>query len=130
MKIGIIGAGRMGGMLGRLWAAEGHKIIFGSRSPERAKTLTTGMLSNIKAVSIADAAHFGEVILLSTPWSAAHEALETAGPIAGKVLIDCTNPWSLDGEGLVLGGDTSAGESIAEWQPYAKVVKAFNTLYW
>ena len=58
MKIGVIGTGRMGGTLGRLWAAQGHKIILGSRFPDKTRNMTTGMLSNIKTVSIAEAAHF------------------------------------------------------------------------
>jgi NADPH-dependent F420 reductase len=130
MKIGIIGTGHMGGTLGRLWAGQGHKILFGSRYPAKARIVMSGALNNIKVVTIAEAAHAGEVILLATPWNAAHEALEAAGPIAGKILIDCTNPWSPDGEGLLLAKDTSAAETIAEWQPYARVVKAFNTIYW
>jgi 8-hydroxy-5-deazaflavin:NADPH oxidoreductase len=130
MKIGIIGTGRMGGTLAKLWAAQGHMILLGSRSPEKHRQYTTGMLSNFRVVTVAEAARHGDLILLAVPWMAAHESIEAAGPISGKILIDCTNPWSPDGEGLLLWGKSSAAEAIAEWEPYVKVVKAFNTVHW
>ncbi len=129
MNIGIIGTGNMGSGLGKAWAAKGHKILLGSRDPQKAKTLAKTMALNISGGSIAEAAAFGEVVLLATPWTAATDAIKAAGPLGGKILIDCTNPLTPDMRGLTLGHTTSAGEVVAKWAPEAKVVKAFNHIF-
>src|SRR5947208_2110899 len=94
MKIGIIGAGNMGGTLGRLWAECGHEIMFGVRDPgsQELRAVLDVMVGRARVGSIADAAAFGNVVLLATPWSGAEEAVRAAGDLKDKVLIDCTNP--------------------------------------
>ena len=77
MQIGIIGAGKMGGGLGRLWAAKGHQVLFGSREPEKARAQTAS-LDNARGGSLEEAAAFGEIILLSVPWSAAIRVLNVS----------------------------------------------------
>lgn len=127
MKIGVIGNGNMGGALGRLWASRGHEVMFGSRNPEAVKTMA-GITPNVNSGSIADTARFGETILLAVPWQGVENALHLAGPMSGKILIDCTNPLSENFMSLVLGFHTSAAEEIAKMAPDARVVKAFNTV--
>jgi predicted dinucleotide-binding enzyme len=132
MNIGIIGAGNVGGTLGKAWAGVGHKIKFGVRKPadEKVTTLLKQCGPNASAGRIDEAAGFGQVVVLTTPWDGAKSAVESAGNLAGKVLVDCTNPVPLGAnlmEGLVLGQTTSAGEEVAKWAKGAKVVKAFNT---
>lgn len=111
LKIGILGAGSVGGALGRVWAAKGHHVVFGKRG-----------------ASNAEAASGAEVVVLSVPWPAAQEAIQSAGDLTGKVLADCTNPLSNDLQGLTIGVTTSGGEQVAAWAPGAKVVKSFNTI--
>lgn|SRR5215831_4778174 len=130
MRIGIIGAGNVGGALGKEWAAKSHQVAFGVRSPNDAKvqTLATATGNRARVVNVKDAVAEAEVVVLATPWIAAESALKEAGDLRGKVVVDTTNPLKADLSGLVLGHLTSAGEQVAGWAPGAKVVKAFNTI--
>ena len=129
MKIGIIGAGNVGGTLGKALAAKGHPICYGVRNPQddktRAVVKATG--AGAKAGSVAEAAAFGEVVLLATPWQATRDAVVSAGDLTGKIVIDCTNPVKPDLSGLEVGHTTSGDEQVAGWAKGAKVFKAFNT---
>lgn len=128
MKIGIIGAGSVGGTLGKGWAAAGHEVLFGVRDPsaDKVKKLLAEAGSNASAGNVEEAAGFGEAVLLAVPWEAVAEVLGKVGDLNGKVLIDATNPLdeNLD---LVLGHTTSGGERVAELADNAHVVKAFCT---
>jgi 8-hydroxy-5-deazaflavin:NADPH oxidoreductase len=130
MKIGIIGAGNVGGTLGRAWARKGHEVVYGVRSPQDAKTqdVVRATGPTARAGSPAEAAAFGEVVLLATPWPATESAIKSMGDLRGKVVIDATNPLKPDLSGLELGHTTSAAERVAGWAAGAKVVKAFNTV--
>src|SRR5579863_9496773 len=132
MNIGIIGAGNVGGALGKSWAKAGHKIKFGARNPVDPKHRglldacgpNAGLGTNVEAVG------FGEVVALATPWEATQSALAECGNFTAKVLVDCTNPLKFTpGAGLELavGHNLSGGEMVAQWAKGARVVKAFNT---
>lgn len=121
MQIAIIGAGRVGAALGHGWAREGHEIVFGVRTPAAREVLVG------RVAGIADAVREASVVVLATPWSAVESALATAGPLDGKILIDCTNPILPELAGLAVGTTESAAERIAALVPGARVVKAFNT---
>ncbi len=125
MKIGIIGAGRVGGTLGMLWASRGHQIMFGARDPRnpRLQTILGAIESRAKAGSVKEAAAFGEVIVLAVPAAAVQDALQQAGDLTDKILIDATNRM----EAAVLGNAQSIAEDVARWAEGARVVKAFNT---
>lgn len=113
MKIGIIGAGHIGGTLGELFTAKGHDVLYGVREESNAPG---------PKGTIAEAAAHGEVVILAVPWGAAEEAIAAAGDLSGKTLIDTTNR----------GGDAaqSGAEKIAGWAPGARVVKSFNQAGW
>ena len=125
MRLGFIGAGHLGGTLGRLFEAQGHDVRFGVRDPGKE---SGGGLPHTRMGSIPDVAAFGDVIVLATPWDATADALRAAGQLTGKTVIDCTNPLLPDLSGLTLGTTTSAGEEVAKLVPAAKVVKCFNSL--
>jgi 8-hydroxy-5-deazaflavin:NADPH oxidoreductase len=129
MKIGILGAGNVGGSLGRIWASKGHDITFGVPDPSsaRVRAAVAALQGRGRAGNNREAAT-AEVVILSVPWPAAEEAIRAAGALDAKVLIDCTNPLNADLKGLSIGLTTSAAEQVAAWAPRAKVVKAFNTL--
>ncbi|WP_017716135.1 NADPH-dependent F420 reductase [Kamptonema formosum] len=130
MKIGVIGAGNVGGALGRILAGKGHEIVFGVRDPQSSKvqSLIDSTGGKAKAGSVQEAAAHGEVVILATPWQATQEAIEQAGDLSGKILIDCTNPLGAAPNELVIGLTTSAAEEIAKWAAGARVVKAFNNI--
>ena len=130
MRVGILGAGNVGGALGRVWTRKGHEVIFGvpDAQSERTRKAIAALGGAGRAGTNAEAGAFGEVLVLSVPWPAARQAIESSGDLAGKVLIDCTNPLAADLKGLVVGLNTSAGEQVAEWARGARVVKAFNTI--
>jgi 8-hydroxy-5-deazaflavin:NADPH oxidoreductase len=130
MKIAIIGSGNVGSALGKRWAANGHQIIFGSRNPqsEKNQALVKSIGANAHVGPIHLATVNADVVVLATPWGdATEEAIRTAGDLAGKIVIDATNPLNPGLQGLALGHTTSAGEQVAAWATGARVVKAFNT---
>jgi len=83
--------------------------------------------SKLKLGNNADAAKFGDALVLATPWGATREAIAASGSLAGKVVLDATNPLLPALAGLDVGTTTSGGERVAEWATGAKVVKVFNT---
>jgi predicted dinucleotide-binding enzyme len=129
MKIGIIGAGNVGGTLGRAWAKKGHDVCFGVREPqdERTRQLVQSIGPRARAATVPEAAAFGEAVVLATPWQATEAAVRQAGDLSGKVVIDCTNPLKPDFSGLETGFNTSGAEQVAGWARGARVFKAFNT---
>ena len=129
VKIALIGAGDVGSTLARAWAKKGHDVFFGVRDPKNDKTrqLVQSLGAHAQAGTVAEAAAFGEVVVLATPWGAAEAAIRAAGDLRGKMLIDCTNPLKPDDSGLELGFSTSAAEQVAKWAKGAKTFKAFNT---
>lgn len=135
MNIAIVGAGNVGGALGRSWALRGHRITYGVRDPQSEKTAAllaaTGRAAT--AVSVGEAAKSSDVIALATPWDATAAALAAAGDLRGKLLIDCTNPLKFTpgvGLELTIGFGDSGGETVARLAAGARVVKAFNTYGW
>ena len=132
MKIAIIGAGNVGGTLGTAWAQKaGHDIFFGVRNPAADKTqaLAQKLGGKARAGTPAEAAAFGDYIVLTTPWPAAEAAIRSLGNINGKIILDATNPLVMgsDGLGLEIGHSVSAGERVQGWAPGASVFKTLNT---
>jgi predicted dinucleotide-binding enzyme len=135
MKIAIIGAGNLGGALGRAWAKAGHSIIFGVRDPAGGKTKPplAEIGSAATSMVVPDAVRSGDVVVLATPWDSVPDVITAMGDVNGKIIIDCTNPLFLNAEGslsLSLGSSTSGAEEIHRLAPQARVAKAFNTYGW
>ncbi len=130
MKIAIVGAGNVGGTLGKAWAARGHDVVFGVRTPHDPKVqeLLKATGGRARASGVREAATVSDVVVLATPWGATPEAVRAAGSLSGKIVVDATNPLKVDLSGLALGHSTSAAEEVAGWAPGARVVKAFNTI--
>jgi 8-hydroxy-5-deazaflavin:NADPH oxidoreductase len=125
MRIGIIGAGRIGGNAARLFAQAGHEIVVSfSRDPARLQALADDIAGRVG--SPREAAEFGDVVLLSVPWRLLDDVLAEAGSLDGKIVIDTTNQFGRDGW-EDLGGRTAAQVNAAR-MPGARYTKAFNTL--
>lgn len=128
MDIGIIGAGNIGATAARLFAGAGHRVaISNSRGPETLRDLAAEI--GARAVTVEEAADFGEVVLLAVPWSRREEGLPSAGLLVDKIVVDAMNPYTPDFRIEDLGDDTST-EDIARRLPGARIVKAFNTMYY
>src|SRR5436190_10912292 len=87
MRIGVIGAGRIGGNAGRLFARAGHEVMFSfSREPEKLQELAGE--TGASAGTPAEAAAFGEVVMLSVPWRLIDDVLAQAGSLEGRIVVD------------------------------------------
>jgi len=133
MKIGIIGTGDVGRTLASGFIKYGYEVMLGSRdvSQEKVQQWLTSNGKNASLGSFSEAATFGEVVVIATPWSGTKNAIDLANAsnFTGKTVIDVTNPldFSAGFPPKLAGGLTgSAGEMIQGWLPEAKVVKAFN----
>jgi 8-hydroxy-5-deazaflavin:NADPH oxidoreductase len=127
MKIAVIGAGSVGGTLGRRWAELGHTVCFGIRNVEDAdaKALVGKIKGEARLASVGDAAKDADVVVLATPYAANPAAIAAAGDLAGKILIDVTNPIGPNFS-LAVGFNSSGGEEVVKLAPRAKVYKAMN----
>jgi 8-hydroxy-5-deazaflavin:NADPH oxidoreductase len=127
MKIAIIGAGSVGGTLGRRWAELGHSVCFGVRNvgDADAKALVGAINGDARLASSRDAAKDAEVVVLATPYAANAAAVTAAGDLSGKILIDVTNPIGSNFS-LAVGFNSSGAEEVAKVAPRAKVYKAMN----
>jgi len=131
LKIATIGAGKMGGELGKLWAKAGHKIMFSTRHPEELKDLVAGVGANASAGTVAEAVAFGDVIVLLVPYSAMPDLAKDHGKVlAAKALVmDVSNPIvPRDGDAGAQAREMGAGLYLAKLIPGAKIVRAFNAI--
>ncbi len=129
MRIAILGAGNVGGALGRGWARAGHAIAYGVPNPSDAKHRATAEAAGHATVaSVAEAVRGADVVVLAVPFDAAGDALAAAGDLGGRPLIDATNPLRMrDGTlELALGFDRSGGEHVASLAKGAAVFKTLN----
>jgi 8-hydroxy-5-deazaflavin:NADPH oxidoreductase len=132
-RIGIVGSGRIGGTLGVLLAKAGYEIFYSSRHPEALKDLVRKTGSKARAGNVREAIAFGDVVVLSTPLKAL-PALDAGAKEAlkGKIVIDTSNPYP-ERDGVIAeearkdqGG---MGVFVARLLPGARIVRAFNTVY-
>jgi predicted dinucleotide-binding enzyme len=129
MTIGIIGAGHIGGTAARLFVKAGHEVaLSNSRGPASLRSVAAEIGPRTHAMRVEDAARFGSVVLLAVPWRAP-EALPAPELVAGKIVIDAMNPYGPRGEVIELGATTSS-EEVRKRLPGARLVKAFNTIYY
>lgn len=128
MKITIIGAGNMGAAFVKQLTRAGHQVSVTARDAAKAAQVAAAH-PGARAVPVAGAAEGADAVVLATGYGDAVAALRTVGNLAGKVVVDITNPLTADYMGLTVGHGTSAAEEIARAVPGAEVVKAFNTVF-
>jgi 8-hydroxy-5-deazaflavin:NADPH oxidoreductase len=126
MRIGLIGAGNIGGNVARQAVSAGHEVKLSfSRDPSTLDRLARELGALASTGTPAEAAGFGEVVVLSVPWGVVPQALERAGDLSGKIVLDTTNQF---GAGPMPSPGQTAASFNAQRMPHARYVKSFNTL--
>jgi predicted dinucleotide-binding enzyme len=135
MHVGVLGSGDVGKTLGRGFLALGHQVMLGSREPGNPKVAAWAKEAGAGAShgTFAQAAQFGEIVVLATLGVATEDAIRLAGPekFRGKLVLDATNPLDFSKgapPALVGGVGDSGGEKHQRLLPTAQVVKVFNTV--
>lgn len=130
--IAIIGTGNVAEALGPAFAAQGHRIVYGSRNPGSSKTqrLVEDTGEDASAASPAAAVKEADIVVLAVPGMMVADITRDLGDLSNKIIIDPTNPLKRKLMTFQHGVDTSNTEIIQEIAPDADVVKAFNTLNW
>jgi hypothetical protein len=131
VRIGIIGAGHIGGTLAKLFVDAGHEVaVSNSRGPETLASLVEQLGGSTRAMIAAEAARFGEVVVVSVPFGRYRELPTEA--VAGKVVIDTNNYYpQRDGHFDELDSNrTTSSELLQAHLSGARVVKAFNAIRW
>jgi predicted dinucleotide-binding enzyme len=126
MRIAIVGAGRIGGNAARAWSRAGHDVLISfSRHPDQLAARAAELGDHVVATAPAHAVSEAEVVMLAVPWDAIDEALEAAGSLAGRVVVDTTNHFGSS-------PGPHDGQTVAQFNssrmPGARYVRAFNTL--
>jgi predicted dinucleotide-binding enzyme len=119
VQITILGAGRVGSALGRLWHAAGHDVTFAARHAARPRALAAELGERAHAASVADAVAGAEVVLVAVPGPVVTEVLQAAGPVDGRVMVDAANSFRQQQVTL---------RSLADTFGQAHWVRAFNSL--
>jgi 8-hydroxy-5-deazaflavin:NADPH oxidoreductase len=130
LKIGIIGAGKIGGSLATLWAKAGHEVLVSSRHPDELQELARSLGPKARVGTPQEAARFGEVVLVSVPYGALPQiGRDLASDLKGKVVLDTGNPYpERDGEMAVAARQKGTGVASAEFLPGVRLVRAFNAI--
>ena len=130
LKIGIIGAGHIGGALAKLWVQSGHEVLMSSRHPEELKALAAALGPKAHVGTPREAALFGPVVLISVPYKALPQiGQELHGELAGKVVLDTCNPYpERDGPMAVEVRRQGTGVASPRFLPGVRLVRAFNAI--
>ena len=131
MKIGIIGSGHMGRALGKLLGRAGHEVVLAnSRGPQSLGDALAEIDYRSRAATVSQTVAEADVVLIAIPYLAVDRVADEGGSWDGKVVIDLTNYYAeRDGQRLDPHG-TSSSAVVAGKLRGARVVKAFNTIWY
>jgi predicted dinucleotide-binding enzyme len=125
MKVGIVGAGRIGGNCATQFARGGHEVKLSGRDPSKLEPLAQEIGDAASVGTPAEAAEFGDVVVLAVPWGGWDDAVSAAGSLDGKIVIDTTNQYG--SSEMPADGETGASFHAARVDG-ARYTKSFNTL--
>jgi 8-hydroxy-5-deazaflavin:NADPH oxidoreductase len=125
MRIGIVGAGKIGGNCATQFAKGGHEVKLSGRDPSKLEPLAAEIGDAASIGSPAEAAEFGEVVVFAVPWDGFDDAVSAAGSLDGKIVIDTTNQYG--SSEMPAEGETGASFHAARVDG-ARYTKSFNTL--
>ncbi len=130
LKIGIIGAGHIGGTLARLWAKAGYEVMISSRHPQDLQDLARSLGPKAKVGLPRNAALFGDVVVVSIPYGATPQlGKDLSKQLAGKIVLDTGNPYpARDGPMAEDARRRGTGVTSAEYLPGTHLVRAFNAI--
>jgi len=130
LRIGVLGAGSLGGTVGRLWVEAGHEVRFSSRHPEDLAAMVRTLGARASAGTVRDAAEFGTVLLFAVPYDALPQLGRDLQPlIRGKVVLDACNPGT-GSDAAVLRESEANGVAAtsAKYLPGTRLVRAFSAV--
>jgi predicted dinucleotide-binding enzyme len=132
LKIGIVGAGKMGGALAELWAKAGHEVMISSRHPDELKAQAQAIGPNVHVGTPREAAAFGPVVLIAMPYGQWPQISdEIKSETVGKTVMDLTNPYpDRDGPMAEQARKDTTGIANPKYLPGAHLVRAFNSIIW
>ena len=131
--VAIIGTGNIGGALAANFAAGGQDFLLAGRDQEVARKLAAELGGHAEAVSLDEAIERSDVLILAVWFDVFQQLIaQYGGRLAGKVIVDPTNPIGPDGNGgfqKIIGAQESSGQILAGLLPAgSQLVKAFGTL--
>lgn len=132
MDLGVLGTGRMGVRLALMFARAGRKVVLASRTPERARRIAEALdVPGLVGGSYEDALAANALLPAVFVRDGLLDLLTAAQDrLAGKLLIDISNPFNEDYSDYLLPWDTSAAEQIQASLPQVRVVGAFKNVFW
>lgn len=129
-RIGVIGAGWLGGTVGRRWVSSGHSVMFSSRHPEQLDSMAREIGTRASVGSPAEAAVYGAILLLAVPFDAVPQVgRELKQSYQGKIVLDATNPWG-QSDSLVYreAQEIGVAQTVEKYFPGARLVRAFSAV--
>jgi len=129
-RIGVIGAGSLGGTVGGLWVKAGHEVMFSSRHPDQLAAMVRELGSRASVGLPAAAAEFGTVLLLAVPFEALPQVgRDLRSAYRGKIVLDSTNPWGSNSADVYREArELGVAQTVVKYMPGARLVRAFSAV--
>lgn len=130
-ELGVLGTGRMGVRLATMFAQAGRKVVLGSRDPDRARSIAAASGTGLRGGSYEDAMAASAILPAIFIRDGLFDLLEgTRSLVAGKLLIDISNPFNADYSDFLTPWDSSGAEELQKRVPEARIVGAYKNVFW